>query len=305
MTLGQLLEAGAERLSQKQIAEAELDARYLLLAVTGISPAMFLIKRGQQADMETEQRFFELIRQREARIPLQHILGTQEFMGLEFLVSPDVLIPRQDTETLVERVLEDEKRFRVDWKEGAEGAERSLLDMCTGSGCIGLSLAILGDFKNVTAADISPKALAVARKNAERLLAEAVRKEVKPDVQFVESDLFEQIPKDSRFDVIVSNPPYIPSRVIEELEPEVKDHEPRLALDGTEDGLAFYRRLAAECGAFLNPGGRIYFEIGYDQGAAVKELLEAAGFIETEIIKDIPGQDRVAAARWPQEVSHV
>lgn len=302
MTLGQLLEAGAERLSQKQIAEAELDARYLLLAVTGISPAMFLIKRGQQADMETEQRFFELIRQREARIPLQHILGTQEFMGLEFFVSPDVLIPRQDTETLVERVLEDEKRFRAD---GKEGAKRSLLDMCTGSGCIGLSLAILGDFKNVTAADISPKALAVARKNAERLLAEAVRKEMKPDVQFVESDLFEQIPKGSRFDVIVSNPPYIPSRVIEELEPEVKDHEPRLALDGTEDGLAFYRRLAAECGAFLNPGGRIYFEIGYDQGAAVKELLETAGFIETEIIKDIPGQDRVAAARWPQEVSHV
>lgn len=302
MTLGQLLEAGAERLSQKQIAEAELDARYLLLAVTGISPAMFLIKRGQQADMETEQRFFELIRQREARIPLQHILGTQEFMGLEFLVSPDVLIPRQDTETLVERVLADEKRFRAD---GKEGAERSLLDMCTGSGCIGLSLAILGDFKNVTAADISPKALAVARKNAERLLAEAAGKEVKPDIQFVESDLFEQIPKDSRFDVIVSNPPYIPSRVIEELEPEVKDHEPRLALDGTEDGLAFYRRLASECGAFLNPGGRIYFEIGYDQGAAVKELLETAGFIETEIIKDIPGQDRVAAARWPQEVSHV
>lgn len=302
MTLGQLLEAGAERLSQKQIAEAELDARYLLLAVTGISPAMFLIKRGQQADMETEQRFFEMIRQREARIPLQHILGTQEFMGLEFFVSPDVLIPRQDTETLVERVLADEKRFRAD---GKEGAERSLLDMCTGSGCIGLSLAILGDFKNVTAADISPKALAVARKNAQRLLAEAVRKERKPDVQFVESDLFEQIPKDSRFDVIVSNPPYIPSRVIEELEPEVKDHEPRLALDGTEDGLAFYRRLAAECGAFLNPGGRIYFEIGYDQGAAVKELLETAGFIETEIIKDIPGQDRVAAARWPQEVSHV
>lgn len=302
MTLGQLLEAGAERLSQKQIAEAELDARYLLLAVTGISPAMFLIKRGQQADMETEQRFFEMIRQREARIPLQHILGTQEFMGLEFFVSPDVLIPRQDTETLVERVLADEKRFRAD---GKEGAERSLLDMCTGSGCIGLSLAILGDFKNVTAADISPKALAVARKNAQRLLAKAVRKERKPDVQFVESDLFEQIPKDSRFDVIVSNPPYIPSRVIEELEPEVKDHEPRLALDGTEDGLAFYRRLAAECGAFLNPGGRIYFEIGYDQGAAVKELLETAGFIETEIIKDIPGQDRVAAARWPQEVSHV
>lgn len=300
MTLGQLLEAGAERLSQKQIGEAELDARYLLLAVTGISPAMFLIKRGQQADPETEQKFFELIRQREDRIPLQHILGTQEFMGLEFLVSPDVLIPRQDTETLVERVLADEKRLQTEGK-----AERSLLDMCTGSGCIGLSLAILGDFKSVMAADISPKALAVARKNAERLLQKAAGRNQTPDVQFVESDLFGQIPKGSRFDVIVSNPPYIPTRVIEELEPEVKDHEPRLALDGTEDGLEFYRRLAAECGAFLNPGGRIYFEIGYDQGTAVKELLETAGFIETEIIKDIPGQDRVAAARWPQEVSHV
>ncbi len=297
MTLGQLLEEGASRLSQKGIGEALLDARYLLLYVTGISPALFLIKKNEPADKETAERFFELIEQRGQRIPLQHILGTQEFMGLEFIVSPDVLIPRQDTETLTERVLADQK------DEKLSGGD--LLDMCTGSGCIGLSLAVMGSFQTVLAADISKKALAVAEKNAARLLPEHVRREKGLDVHLLESDLFQNIPSGRKFDVIVSNPPYIPSQVIKELEPEVRDHEPRLALDGTEDGLEFYRRLAAESGSFLNPGGRIYLEIGYDQGPAVRELLERAGFIETEIIKDIPGLDRVAAAKWPQEGTHV
>lgn len=297
MTLGQLLEEGASRLSQKGIGEALLDARYLLLYVTGISPALFLIKKNEPADKETAERFFELIEQRGQRIPLQHILGTQEFMGLEFIVSPDVLIPRQDTETLTERVLADQK------DEKLSGGD--LLDMCTGSGCIGLSLAVMGNFQTVLAADISKKALAVAEKNAARLLPEHVRREKGLDVHLLESDLFQNIPSGRKFDVIVSNPPYIPSQVIKELEPEVRDHEPRLALDGTEDGLEFYRRLAAESGSFLNPGGRIYLEIGYDQGPAVRELLERAGFIETEIIKDIPGLDRVAAAKWPQEGTHV
>ncbi|MGI5947338.1 MAG: peptide chain release factor N(5)-glutamine methyltransferase [Lachnospiraceae bacterium] len=297
MTLGQLLEEGASRLSQKGIGETLLDARYLLLYVTGISPALFLIKKNEPADKETAERFFELIEQRGQRIPLQHILGTQEFMGLEFIVSPDVLIPRQDTETLTERVLADQK------DEKLSGGD--LLDMCTGSGCIGLSLAVMGNFQTVLAADISKKALAVAEKNAARLLPEHVRREKGLDVHLLESDLFQNIPSGRKFDVIVSNPPYIPSQVIKELEPEVRDHEPRLALDGTEDGLEFYRRLAAESGSFLNPGGRIYLEIGYDQGPAVRELLERAGFIETEIIKDIPGLDRVAAAKWPQEGTHV
>lgn len=297
MTLGQLLEEGASRLSQKGIEEALLDARYLLLSVTGIRPAMFLIKKNEPADKETKERFFELIGQRGQRIPLQYILGTQEFMGLEFIVSPDVLIPRQDTETLTEQVLADQKDNKL-----SGGA---LLDMCTGSGCIGLSLAVMGSFQTVLAADISKKALAVAEKNAARLLPEHVRKEKGLDVQLLESDLFQNIPGDRRFDVIVSNPPYIPSKVIEELEPEVRDHEPRLALDGTGDGLEFYRRLAAESGSFLNPSGRIYLEIGYDQGPAVKELLERAGFIETQIIKDIPGLDRVVTAKWPKEEPHV
>ena len=316
MTLEKLLRLGADKLSKSGISEADLDARYLLLSVTGISPAMFLIRKNQEADGETEQRFEDLIQRRASRIPLQHILGTQEFMGLEFAVSPDVLIPRQDTETLVERVLYDRK--------GIEGTP-SLLDMCTGSGCIALSLAVLGDFGQVVAADISPKALIVAEENARRLLPrhrnnredqgaagnERIREHGKilngraDRFQLIQSDLYENIPADMEFDIIVSNPPYIPSQDIRDLEPEVKDYEPRLALDGSADGLEFYRRLAAESGAYLKPGGRIYLEIGYDQGLAVSSLLRAAGFINIEIIKDIPGQDRAVAARWPQEGTHV
>lgn len=292
MTLGRLLQSGEDMLAQSGILEAELDARYLLLHVTGISPAMFLIRKNDEADAETKERFEELIKRRASRIPLQHILGTQEFMGMEFAVSPDVLIPRQDTETLVERVLYDRKRIQN---------SPSLLDMCTGSGCIALSLAVLGDFKQVVATDISSKALIIAEKNAKRLL----RQDWNGRFCLIQSDLYEKIPAAMKFDMIVSNPPYIPSRVIQGLEPEVRDHEPWLALDGSADGLNFYRRLAAESGAYLKPGGRIYLEIGYDQGSAVRDLLKAAGFINVEIIKDIPGHDRVVAARRPQEGTHV
>ena len=228
MTLEKLLRLGADKLSKSGISEADLDARYLLLSVTGISPAMFLIRKNQEADGETEQRFEDLIQRRASRIPLQHILGTQEFMGLEFAVSPDVLIPRQDTETLVERVLYDRK--------GIEGTP-SLLDMCTGSGCIALSLAVLGDFGQVVAADISPKALIVAEENARRLLPrhrnnredqgaagnERIREHGKilngraDRFQLIQSDLYENIPADMEFDIIVSNPPYIPSQDIRDL----------------------------------------------------------------------------------------
>ncbi len=301
MTLGKLLKSGADKLAQNGISEAALDARYLLLHVTGISPAMFLVKENEETGAETEERFNELIERRASRIPLQHILGTQVFMGLEFAVSPDVLIPRQDTETLVERVLYDRQRMEN---------SPSLLDMCTGSGCIALSLAVLGDFRQVVAADISLKALAVAGENARRILLRRW-KDWKDEnngtsrFRLIQSDLYDNIPGDMEFDMIVSNPPYIPTQVIQELEPEVRDHEPRLALDGAGDGLKFYRRLAAESGAHLKPGGCIYLEIGYDQGPAVRSLFEAAGFTNIEIIKDIPGQDRVVAAKWPQEGTHV
>ena len=247
--------------------------------------------------------------------PVQYIFGSAPFYGMRFKVTHATLIPRPETAGLVDLIV------------GRYGTRKDLrvLDIGTGSGCIALSLAVLGDFGQVVAADISPKALIVAEENARRLLPrhrnnredqgaagnERIREHGKilngraDRFQLIQSDLYENIPADMEFDIIVSNPPYIPSQDIRDLEPEVKDYEPRLALDGSADGLEFYRRLAAESGAYLKPGGRIYLEIGYDQGLAVSSLLRAAGFINIEIIKDIPGQDRVVAARWPQEGTHV
>ena len=174
---------------------------------------------------------------------------------------------------------------------------QSVLDLCTGSGCIALSLARLGGYRRVWASDLSEEALKVAEENAKGLLKDPA--ESKADFRLLKSDLFEGIPKEERFDILTSNPPYIPTEVIEGLEPEVRDHEPRMALDGDEDGLKFYRILAAEAGGFLNPGGAIYLEIGWDQGAKVEELLRQAGFQEIRTVKDLAGKDRVVRAGWP------
>ncbi|MDO5416895.1 MAG: peptide chain release factor N(5)-glutamine methyltransferase, partial [Lachnospiraceae bacterium] len=239
---------------------------------------------------EMAARYQEMIVQRGRRIPLQQILGTQDFMGMTFFVNRHVLIPRQDTETLVELVLKEHP-----------GAGERVLDLCTGSGCIAVSLAAMGGYGPVTAVDLSHPALLVAKKNRDRLLGQPEdtgRQEV-CRVTFREGDLFSALePEDGPFDLLVSNPPYIPTQVIEGLEPEVRDFEPRMALDGSEDGLEFYRRIAAESGSWLKEGASIYLEIGYDQGEAVKALLEDAGFREVRIVKDAPGKDRVAAARW-------
>ena len=301
MTLGQLLEEGKRCLSEAGISEAELDARYLLMDAAGISAALLLAQKGQEAERSEEERYWEHIQKRAKRIPLQHILGTQEFMGLEFCVSPQVLIPRQDTETLVEQVLAD---LFPQKRTASDSGRLRLLDLCTGSGCIAISLGVLGNFREITGADISREALKVAEKNRRHLLPDCVLEEKKMAFSLIESDVFEGLSGEI-FDVIVSNPPYIPSGVIEGLEPEVRDHEPRIALDGDADGLKFYRKVAEESGRFLSPGGRLYLEIGYDQGETVSRLLEAAGFIEVNVIKDIPGLDRVVAAKLPQEGTHV
>lgn len=265
MTLGQLLEEGKRCLSEAGISEAELDARYLLMDAAGISAALLLAKKGQEAERSEEERYWEHIQKRAKRIPLQHILGTQEFMGLEFCVSPQVLIPRQDTETLVEQVLAD---LFPQKRTASDSGRLRLLDLCTGSGCIAISLGVLGNFREITGADISREALKVAEKNRRHLLPDCVLEEKKMAFRLIESDVFEGLSGEI-FDVIVSNPPYIPSGVIEGLEPEVRDHEPRIALDGDADGLKFYRKVAEESGRFLSPGGRLYLEIGYDQGEAV------------------------------------
>lgn len=282
MTWGELLLSGQEKLKAAGIREYSLDAWYLFEHVFGMGRADYFLRSQETATAEEEalKEFQTGLSRRAEREPLQHILGTQEFMGLEFYVNHNVLIPRQDTETLVETVLSAHKNQEI-----------SLLDMCTGSGCIAISLAALGKYTHVEAADISDAALLVAEKNAEKILGLGA-------VKLRRSDLFSAFDPKERFDVIVSNPPYIPSAVIEGLEPEVRDFEPRLALDGTEDGLFFYRKLAEESGKFLKEDGAVYFEIGYDQGEAVKNLLSDHGFKDTKVIKDLAGKDRVVCGRW-------
>ena len=283
LTLDLLLTEGVKVLTEAGIEEATLDARYLLFEVFHTDMTHFLLDRGRvisEDDQVLDQvkQYRLMIEKRSQRIPLQHITGSREFMGLEFYVNEHVLIPRQDTETLVELILKDYK-----------GRNPVILDMCTGSGCIAISLSKIGEFDDVTAVDLSKEALKVAKRNANVLLGPG-------RITLIESDLFQAIELKSRFDIIVSNPPYIPTEIIKELQPEVRNFEPMLALDGREDGLFFYRQLVSEGRRFLNPGGSIYFEIGYDQAESVSALLEDAGFAEIRVVKDAAGLDRVVCA---------
>ena len=289
MTMQQLLWQGVQELNKAGVPDPQLDARYLLLEVFHLNLASFLALKARELgkDEETEgkcREFMRLIEARAGRTPLQHLTGTQEFMGFEFLVNEHVLIPRQDTETLVELVLQEQK-----------GKDAALLDVCTGSGCIAISLALMGGFRDVTALDVSREALMVAARNAQRLL-----KEHEGDFNLIESDMFERLEPDRRYDIIVSNPPYIPSHDIEGLEPEVRDYEPRMALDGRVDGLAFYRILAQGCRKHLAPGGCVYMEIGFDQGLPVRQMFEAHGYVQVEVMKDMAGLDRVVRAGWKE-----
>lgn len=349
-----VLNYGKKILKNAGIVEADLDAWYLFEQIFGISRAQYFMCARENIAGSTAQKmtaqeqtgnslesknaldcvelwlkeklsaYENTLEKRASRIPLQQILGQQEFMGLTFFVNEHVLIPRQDTETLVELVLNEQKDKNV-----------SILDMCTGSGCIAVSLKKLGGYASVEGADISEEALKVAKRNSEEILenndvnndavnsrteqiqnctnltnnqnkqdnseermVSEVRRGSQTGVTFRHSDMFSSFRETEQFNVIVSNPPYIPSAVIEELEPEVRDHEPRGALDGTADGLCFYRILAEECAKHLTPGGHVYFEIGYDQGAAVKELLDIHGFKDTRVIQDLTGKDRVVCGTW-------
>ena len=278
MTYRQLFMQGKATLAEAGIMEADLDARLLLEYVCGTNRNDLLVHGDREVSLENQNRYEELLKQRAKRIPLQHLTGVQEFMGLEFLVNEHVLIPRQDTEILVEEVL----------KSLHDGMR--VLDMCTGSGCILISLLHYSNDCEGVGADISEEALQMAKTNALRLLGGG-QEELPERVRFVQGNLFENI--SGKFDVIVSNPPYICSKVIETLEPEVRDHEPRGALDGTEDGLFFYRKIVKESRNYLSGGGKLFFEIGHDQGESVSTLMEQAGFIEVEVLKDYAGLDRV------------
>ena len=268
-TLREAEHRGAEILAAAGREEAAQTARLLLCHVLGFNFTDYVLAREDLLSSRDAARYEELLTRRASGVPLQYLTREQNFCGLSLYVDERVLIPRQDTECLVEEVLRD----------GERGA---LLDLCTGSGCIPLALLKHGNFSCALGADISAEALAVAETNRARTGLPLLLRQ---------SDLFSEIPK--RFDVITANPPYIESAEIESLSVEVRDHEPRLALDGAADGLAFYRRLAAESGAHLKPGGRLYLEIGMAQGAAVASLLEAAAFSDIQIIRDLAGRDRV------------
>ena len=284
MTYGEVFEEGKRRLTEAAIEEAVLDARLLLEHVCGTDRNTLLAHADRLVTEEDRLRYQELIKRRASRIPLQQLTGVQNFMGLDFLVNEHVLIPRQDTEFLVEEVL----------KNLHDGMR--VLDLCTGTGCILISLLRYTNDCQGLGVDISPEALAVAKMNARRLLTgngESVESERRGHLQFLESDLYETV--EGIFDIIVSNPPYIPTEVIDTLMPEVREHEPRLALDGSEDGLLFYRRIIEGCRTHLKGGGMLFFEIGHDQGAAVSELMEQAGFLEVQVTKDYAGLDRVVS----------
>lgn len=274
MTYRELYDYGCLRLKAADIAEYSIDARLLLEFVCGTSYGDLYNNPDMPVSEEREACFNELLSKRAGHVPLQHLTGRQSFMGLDFIVSPDVLIPRPDTETLVEEAL----------KELHDGMR--VLDMCTGSGCVLLSLLKYSNDCEGVGADISSEALSIAERNSEALGISA---------DFVQSNLFENV--EGSFDLLVSNPPYICTCEIEELMPEVKDHDPFIALNGHENGLYFYERMISGCGRFLKNGAGILFEIGPEQGKDVSNLLLSAGFKDVSVVKDLAGNDRVVKGR--------
>lgn len=272
-TWKQLLEWGREILMKHEIPEASNNAWLLLEEAGGPSRARYFLEQEESAPSEVEEKYLQWIEKRVDRIPIQHLTNRAYFMGMEFYVDENVLIPRQDTEVLVEEVL---KKIKPGMK---------ILDMCTGSGCILLSILALGEGLDGTGADISKEALKVAEENRKRLRLKA---------QLINSDLFEKI--EGVFDVIVSNPPYIPTGEISGLMDEVRDHDPVLALDGREDGLHFYREISKESRKYLKKGGWIFYEIGHDQAEEVSNILKKEGYTQIKVKKDLAGLDRVVYA---------
>ena len=292
-----LMEAGVEE------EEAALEVRLLLQESFSLITAGYLLRKQEllcKADREKVEAagieqteilgklhsFFENFEKRRRRIPLAQILGRQSFYGLDFFVNEDILIPRADTECLVDLVLED----YADLAKQAGSSSLNILDLCTGSGCIGISVAKHLPYQELLLVDLSEKALAVAKKNAEKHLGE--------NVTLLQSDLLTEV-RGKKFSLLLSNPPYIVSRVIPGLDREVSEYEPKMALDGGEDGLVFYRRIAKEAKAVLLPGARLYLEIGYDQGESVKDIFQKEGYEAVEVFPDLAGNPRVLRGIFP------
>ncbi len=294
ITFGEILDIGIRRLEEAGIADAKRDAESLLLVLMKEEQKFLFLHRRDGTDEYHSDAYFDLIDRRAAGEPLQYIIGSQEFMGLPFDVDESVMIPRQDTESLVEFALEKAK-------EMGRRHSLSLLDMCCGSGAIAVSMAHFLPKAKVTACDISPAALEIAKRNAEK-------NGVGNRVQFLESNLFlitkkkrsgtVIVPMKESFDMILSNPPYIPTSVIGTLQVEIRDHEPMIALDGGEDGLDFYRQIAKQAAERLKKKGMLIMEIGSEQAADVMWLLSETGnYEEIEVHQDLAGLDRIVSCR--------
>lgn len=271
MTYREAIVLGEKNLQQADIADAKTDSWMLLAMACKIDHTYYYMHIDEEMSEEQVREFEVLIRKRAERVPLQYITGEQEFMGLTFHVNSNVLIPRQDTETLVEEAL---KVIKPGMK---------VMDMCTGSGCVLISILKNAHDVEGIGYDISKQAINVAKENAKFNEVPAV---------FERSDLFEDVVEND-FDVIVSNPPYIPTDVVATLMPEVSQFEPREALDGKGDGLYFYSKILEQCKNYMKQDGYILFEIGCEQGDAVSTMMRLAGFSEVRVIKDLARNDRV------------
>lgn len=270
------LNYGQELLKENGVTEYEADAFILFEYVFDITRQKYLLKKTDEVPEADYDKYVQVINKRLTGLPVQYITGVQNFMGYDFSVNENVLIPRYDTEALVAWILEDNK----------SDINKKVLDICTGSGCILLSILLERPEYIGTGLDISDRALKVAITNKNNLGVK--------NASFIQSDMFENV--QDKYDIIVSNPPYIQTSVIETLDVEVKNKEPRLALDGGEDGLDFYRIIAENSKDYLNENGLLYLEIGYDQGQSVKQLLLDNGFINVEVKKDFAGLDRCVKA---------
>lgn len=289
MKIKEALLFGKEKLKNADITEYEYDAKEILSKASGIKTMEFFLHYDDELSKEDEHLFLTLIEKRAERIPLQLLFGTQEFMGYSFGVSENVLIPRIDTETLCE---EAEKLSHENMR---------FLDICTGTGCIPIALVKRIKGSKAIGIDISDYAIALSKKNAGDLGA---------DCLFYHGDLYDALPdelpedfssdgnREVKFDMIISNPPYIKSSEIENLMPEVKDHEPHLALDGGDDGLIFYRRITKDAGKYLKENGVLLFEIGYDEGENVVNIMKENGFKDIFLKKDLSGNDRVVGGYY-------
>lgn len=280
MKIKDILENGMNILKENNIEEYRLKARMLLANLLNKSKEYLIIYSEEVISEDLENEFFLKIERLKNNEPIQYILNCQEFMGLDFYVDENVLIPQPDTEILVEETVKIASKIQ-------NKSEIKILDICTGSGAIGISICKLLKNVKVYASDISNEALNIAKKNAEKNTA---------SIDFIQSDLFENFSKDYKFDIIVSNPPYIKTEVIKTLSEEVKK-EPILALDGGQDGLNFYKKIIKESRYFLNPDGYLALEIGYDQRQAVQKIFIENGYKNVYSQKDLSNNDRIVIAQ--------